>query len=90
MRRRRSYSAAHSLTLSTGQMLRRRALGSDSIYRVRGASGPTVEVEVIEAPGMRPGARIELSVAVARALEGLRAISADAGVAARSIARPAA
>ena len=94
MRRPRSYPPAHPLALSTGLLLRRRALGTDSIYRVRTATGPIVEVEVVEAPGMKPGARIELCIAAARALERLRSISAipgrESGATVHTIAHPAA
>jgi hypothetical protein len=94
MRRPRSYPPAHRPALSTGLLLRRRALGSDSVCRVRSATGPIVEVEVVEAPGMKPGARIDLCIAAARALERMRSISAlpgrESGATVRTIARPAA
>ncbi len=94
MLRPRSYPPACPQALSTGLLLRRRALGSDSIYRVRAATGPTVQVEVVEAPGMKPGARIELCVTAARALDRLRSISAisvrDSRATVLTIARPAA
>jgi len=87
MRRPRSSSAAYPLALSAGLLLRRRALGSDSIYRVRAASGSVVEVEVLEAPGMKPGVRIGLCSAAACALERVRA---ETGATAREIVPAAA
>jgi len=38
-------------------------LGSEARYRVLRRAGPTVEVEVLSAPGLRPGLRLRLSAA---------------------------
>jgi hypothetical protein len=63
----------HAITarsaLRPGRGLRYRALGSESLFRVLGAAGPTVQVEVVSAPGLAPGARLHLSLAGARAGE---------------------
>jgi hypothetical protein len=58
--------------LRPGRGLRYRALGSESLFRVLGATGPTVEVEVVSAPGLTPGARLHLSLAGARAGESVK------------------
>jgi hypothetical protein len=46
---------------ATGQLLKRRALGTDALYRVVGENSRGVEVEVIDAPGLTPGARYTFS-----------------------------
>ena len=52
-----------------GSVLRHRALRSDGVYRVLRRSGATVEVEVIDAPGLAPGMRVRLSDAAALAMD---------------------
>ena len=52
------------------RLLRRRALGSEAVYRVLDDEGDVVLVEVVEAPGLQPGTRIRLAAADARAMEG--------------------
>jgi hypothetical protein len=64
-----SHAIAARSALRPGRGLRYRALGSESLFRVLGATGPTVEVEVVSAPGLVPGARLHLSLAGARAGE---------------------
>ena len=94
MLRPRPYPPAYPLAPSTGLLLPPRALASVATCRVGTATRPVVEVEGAEAPGMRPGARIELCIAAARALERLRSISAmtgrESGATVRTIAHPAA
>jgi hypothetical protein len=46
---------------AVGQLLKHRVLGTNAIYRVVGENGRGVEVEVIEAPGLRPGSRFTFS-----------------------------
>jgi hypothetical protein len=55
--------------LLTGQVLRERALGSESTYRVLQASDSIVELEVIAVPGLKAGTRIQVCGAAARAME---------------------
>jgi len=54
-------------------VLRRSALRTDGVYRVLRRSGPTVEVEVITAPGLAPGTHVRLSAEAVRAMKGPRA-----------------
>jgi len=58
--------------LLTGQVLRYRALGSEGTYRVLEARGSLVELEVITAPGLQAGARIQVCTGAARAMEPVR------------------
>lgn len=62
---------AHSVgpTLLAGQVLRDRALGSESTYRVLQATDSMVELEVIAVPGLKAGARIQVCGSAARAME---------------------
>ncbi len=62
--------------LLAGRGLRYRALGSESLFRVLSSSESTVEVEVVSAPGLAPGARLNLCLDSTRAGE-LVALSAD-------------
>jgi hypothetical protein len=47
-------------------MLPRTMLGSEARYRVLGRSGATIEVEVVAAPGLRPGQRLRISASELR------------------------
>ena len=58
--------------LLTGQVLRHRALGSEGTYRVLEARGSLVELEVITAPGLQQGARVQVCTGAARAMEPVR------------------
>ena len=62
-------------TSLTEGVLRRDALGSEAVYRVLRSWGSTVEVEVVSAPGLKPGARHHLTAAAAS----MGLDSADAG-----------
>ena len=44
-------------TVDAGHLLRRTVLGSDAIYRVVGRNARGIEVEVVNAPGLRAGSR---------------------------------
>lgn len=46
-----------------GTLIRRLALGIEAIYRVLGENDRGVEVEVVEAPGLEPGARFTFMIA---------------------------
>jgi hypothetical protein len=54
--------------LLAGQLLRDRALGSESTYRVLRVTKTIVELEVIAVPGLKAGARIEVCVSSALAM----------------------
>jgi hypothetical protein len=49
-------------------LLRRVALGQESVYRVVGATPEMVEAEVISAPGLRRGTRVRFTAAAASAM----------------------
>jgi hypothetical protein len=48
------------------RVLLRRLLGTEARYRVLRRSGATVEVEVLAAPGLRPGQRLRISASELR------------------------
>jgi hypothetical protein len=52
----------------TAGVLRHDALGSEAVYRVLRSCGSTVEVEVVSAPGLEPGARHHLTTSAAAAM----------------------
>jgi hypothetical protein len=52
--------SSESPAVETGQLRRRRALGSDATYRVLEVAGDHVEVEAIDVPGLEPGHRLRL------------------------------
>jgi len=56
-------------------LLRRRALGTEALYRVLGVSGPLVEVEVVHAPGLERGTRMRLTAGAAIAASETRSMS---------------
>jgi hypothetical protein len=55
--------------LIQGQLLRRRLLGSDAVYRVIGENARGVEVEVVNVHGLRAGSRFTFSRADVLAME---------------------
>jgi hypothetical protein len=71
VRLRHVYSVGNAML--TGQVLRHRALGSEGTYRVLEPRGSLVELEVIAAPGLEQGARIQVCAGAARAMEPVRA-----------------
>jgi hypothetical protein len=71
VRRRHVYPVGAALV--AGQVLRDQALGSESTYRVLDATDSIVDLEVIAAPGLKPGARIQVCVTAARAMEAIPA-----------------
>jgi len=48
---------------AVSKLLRNRVLGGEAFYRVVGAAGEIVEVEVISAPGLEPGTHLRLTQA---------------------------
>ena len=50
------------------RVLHRRSLNSESAYRVVSRRGSTVEVEVLNAPGLRAGAHVHITADAARAM----------------------
>ena len=74
MRLRHAYPVGAPLV--AGQLLRDRALGSESTYRVLAATDSIVDLEVIVAPGLKQGARIQVCVTAARAMEAIPASAA--------------
>ena len=46
----------------SGTLIRRVALGSEATYRVLSENRRGVEVEVVEAPGLQPGARFTFTI----------------------------
>ena len=55
--------------LVPGQVLRRKALGTETLYRVIGENARGVEVEVVSAPGLVPGFRFTIAIDDATAME---------------------
>lgn len=51
------------------RVLHRHSLNSESAYRVVTKRGSTVEVEVLNAPGLRPGAHLHITADAARAMQ---------------------
>jgi hypothetical protein len=43
--------------LASGELRRRVSLGTEAVYRVCAVSPTSVEVEVVSAPGLKPGRR---------------------------------
>ena len=64
--------------------MRRSALESECAYREVASYGPTVELEVLSAPGLRPGTHMVVTAAAARSMmpRALRVRSSAARVAA--------
>jgi hypothetical protein len=52
-----------------GQLLRRRLLGTEAVYRVVADEGELVEVEVVSAPGLEPGHRLRFTAAAVEEME---------------------
>lgn len=52
-----------------GRILRRSALGTEATYRVVEEDGQRVLVEVISAPGLKPGFRLHLSADTANEMQ---------------------
>jgi hypothetical protein len=50
------------------RVLRRRALHSESSYREVSREGPMVELEVLSAPGLRPGTHLRVTSAAVRGM----------------------
>jgi hypothetical protein len=50
------------------RILRRNALDSEGAYREVARYGPTVELEVLSAPGLRPGTHVHVTAAAARSM----------------------
>lgn len=52
-----------------GELRAHHMLGTSAFYRVRLVEGDMVHVEVVRAPGLRPGARIRLLASAVMAME---------------------
>ena len=50
------------------RVLRLRSLNSESAYREVSRSGPVVELEVLSAPGLKPGTHLRVTSAAVRAM----------------------
>lgn len=50
------------------QLLRQSALYGDALYRVVNVAGELVEVEVVSAPGLKPGTRMRVTQAAIAAM----------------------
>jgi hypothetical protein len=59
-----------------GQVLRHRALGTEATYRVLGSTQAIFNLAVLEVPGLRPGSRIRVCAAAARAMQPMRSDAA--------------
>jgi len=57
-------------------VLRHRALCSEALYRPIQTRGPIVEVEVVAAPGLQPGTRLQLTAAAVAAMS---SVAVDSG-----------
>lgn len=57
--------------LFVGQLRRNRKLGSEAVYRVCECKGPHVSMEVVSAPGLRPGQRFKFTRAAVELMEAL-------------------
>jgi hypothetical protein len=68
-------------------VLRHRALCSEALYRPIQTRGPIVEVEVVAAPGLQPGTRLQLTAAAVAAMS---AVAVDSGDRAKRRVAPAA
>ena len=64
-------------SLSSGVLLRHRALYSEAVYRVLHASGSIVEVKVVAAPGLEPRTRLQFTAAAAAAMRSVAPGSVD-------------
>jgi hypothetical protein len=62
---------------SGSAVLRHRALCSEALYRPIHSSGPIVEVEVVAAPGLQPGTRVQLTAAAVAAMSSVAVVSGD-------------
>ena len=71
----------------SGTLIRRVALGSEATYRVLSENRRGVEVEVVEAPGRRPGARFTFTIADVIAMTDLSAGNRDARTVRPSVPR---
>ena len=58
-------------------MLRHRALCSEALYRPIQTRGPIVEVEVVAAPGLQPGTRLQLTAAAVAAMSSVAVAPGD-------------
>ncbi|HEX3974758.1 MAG TPA: hypothetical protein VHW96_00765 [Solirubrobacteraceae bacterium] len=50
------------LKLTRGQLVSRRLLGTEALYRVIGENERGIEVEVVQVEGLRPGSRFTFSL----------------------------
>ncbi len=62
-----------------GQFLKNRALGTEAFYRVVGKNARGVEVEVVDAPGLLPGARFTFSEEAVLSMDALDSLWDELG-----------
>lgn len=60
---------ASNQAVAEGQLRRQTRLGSKALYRVCSCEGHYARVEVVEAPGLRPGAHDKFARAVVELME---------------------
>jgi hypothetical protein len=65
---------------ATGTLIRRLVLGSAATYRILGKNKRGIEVEVVDAPGLRPGARFTFTSAAVMEMTDLGRECADHAV----------
>jgi hypothetical protein len=66
------------MEVKPGTLLRRRALGTEALYRVLTTADNVVEVEVVRAPGLHKGQRVRLTTRDVHAMQELDTSSCDA------------
>jgi hypothetical protein len=55
----------------SGQLLKQEVLGTEAIYRVIATNDRGVEIEVVRAPGLKPGTRFVFALAAVLAMDPL-------------------
>jgi glucose-6-phosphate dehydrogenase assembly protein OpcA len=55
--------------LAVGQLRRQVSLGSTAVYRVRACEAALITVEVVSAPGLKPGQRFRFSRSAVERME---------------------
>jgi hypothetical protein len=63
--------------LAAGQLRRKVLLGSEAIYQILEPDGARVEVEVVKAPGLRPGLRLHFTRQAVLAMDVVGAAEPD-------------
>jgi hypothetical protein len=81
MRREEELLTASDGGIEEGQLRRQVRLGSKALYRVHACEGNYARVEVVQAPGLRPGAHYRFTRAALEGMELVEEASDSAGVA---------